>query len=49
MTESTSIDISVKYLDSLLLNHYKNYFNEDDIVICADGGVKHLINLQLLP
>ncbi|MBE7054066.1 MAG: thiamine diphosphokinase [Ruminococcaceae bacterium] len=28
-------------------NYYKNYFNEDDIVICADGGVKHLINLDL--
>lgn len=31
MTESTSIDISVKYLDSLLLKHYKNYFNDENI------------------
>ena len=31
MTESTSIDINVKYLDSLLLKHYKNYFNDENI------------------
>ena len=28
-------------------NYYKNFFNDDDVIICADGGVKHLINLDL--
>ena len=31
MKESISVDISVKYLDSLLLKHYKNYFNDENI------------------
>ena len=31
MTESTSIDISVKYLDALLLKYYKDYFKDENI------------------
>lgn len=31
MTESTRIDIKVKFLDSLLLEYYKKYFQDDNI------------------
>lgn len=31
MTESTTIDINVKYLDSLLLEYYKKYFQDENI------------------
>lgn len=31
MTESTSIDINVKYLDSLLLEYYKKHFQDENI------------------
>lgn len=31
MTESTTININVKYLDSLLLKYYKEHFQDENI------------------
>lgn len=33
MTESTNIEITVKQLDSLILNYYKKYFNDENITL----------------
>ena len=31
MTEATSINIGIRYLDSILLKYYKEYFNDENI------------------
>lgn len=31
MTEATSINIKISYLDSILLKYYKEYFNDENI------------------
>lgn len=36
MTETTSININVKYLDSLLLKYYKEYFQDENIKLSRE-------------